>query len=107
MSLVIIGGPFSELDLGDQLGSQTEYGRRQPALRFDRWRIQSILAAPRGHFMTLSALASTFGGIVRPICLAVFKLITNSNFIGCSTGRSAGFAPLRIYQRKLRRDGID
>ena len=48
------------------------------------------------HLITLSALASTFGGIVRPICLAVFKLITNSNFVGCSTGRSAGLAPLRI-----------
>ena len=35
-----------------------------------------------------------FGGIVRPICFAVFRLITNSNFVGCSTGRSAGFAPL-------------
>ena len=48
------------------------------------------------HLITLSALASTFGGIVRPICLAVFRLITNSNFVGCSTGRSAGLAPLRI-----------
>ena len=48
------------------------------------------------HLMTLSALASTFGGIVRPICFAAFRLITNSNFIGCSTGRSAGLAPFRI-----------
>ena len=39
---------------------------------------------------------STFGGIVNPICLAVFKLTMNSNFIGCSTGRSAGLAALRI-----------
>jgi hypothetical protein len=28
--------------------------------------------------ITLSARTSTFGGIVRPICLAVFELITNS-----------------------------
>src|SRR5439155_13413069 len=48
------------------------------------------------HFMTLSALNSTDCGIVRPICFAVFKLITSSNFVGCSTGRSAGFAPFRI-----------
>src|SRR5689334_16325265 len=48
------------------------------------------------HLITRSALASTFGGIVRPICLAVLRLITNSNFVGCSTGSSAGFAPLRI-----------
>jgi hypothetical protein len=29
----------------------------------------------------LSARASTLGGIVRPICFAVFRLKTNSNFI--------------------------
>jgi hypothetical protein len=37
--------------------------------------------------ITLSALASTFGEIVRPICLALFKLITRSNFVGCATRR--------------------
>src|SRR5262245_51817452 len=48
------------------------------------------------YLITLSALASTLGGIVKPICLVVFRLITNSNFIGCSTARSAGFVPFRI-----------
>src|SRR5258705_2214540 len=48
------------------------------------------------HLITLSALASTFGGIVRPICLAALRLITNSNFVGCSTGRSAGLVPFSI-----------
>ena len=42
------------------------------------------------------ARASTFGGIVNPICFAVFRLMMSSNFVGCSTGRSAGLAPLRI-----------
>src|SRR5262249_38417217 len=56
----------------------------------------TLLTRPSFHLMTLSALASTFGGIVRPICFAAFKLITNSNFVGCSTGRSAGFAPFKI-----------
>src|SRR5215471_327974 len=46
--------------------------------------------------ITLSARASTLGGIVTPICLAVLRLITNSNFVGCSTGISAGFVPFRI-----------
>jgi hypothetical protein len=48
------------------------------------------------YLITLSARASTFCGIVRPFCFAVLRLITNSNFVGCSTGSSAGFAPLRI-----------
>ncbi len=47
------------------------------------------------HLITLSALASTFGGIVKPICFAAFKLIHSSNFVGCSTGSSAGFVPFR------------
>jgi hypothetical protein len=48
------------------------------------------------HLITRSALANTFGGIVMPICLAVLRLITNSNLVGCSTGKSAGLVPLRI-----------
>ena len=48
------------------------------------------------HRITLSALASTLGGMVKPICLAALRLMTNSNFVGCSTGRSAGLAPLSI-----------
>ena len=40
---------------------------------------------------------STFGGIVRLICLAVFRFMMNSNFWGCSTGRSPALAPLRIF----------
>src|ERR1700754_3309199 len=46
--------------------------------------------------ITLSARASTFGGIVRPICLAALRLTMNSNFFGCSTGRSAGLTPFKI-----------
>jgi hypothetical protein len=53
-----------------------------------------------GHRITLSALAKTLGGIVNPICLAVFKLIMNCNFVGRSTGRSPAFAPLRILSTR-------
>src|SRR3990172_11903441 len=54
----------------------------------------------QNYLMTLSAFISVHCGIVRPICLAVFKLITNSNFIGCSTGKSAGLVPFRILSTK-------
>ena len=40
------------------------------------------------YLITLSARASTLGEIVRPICFAVLRLITNSNFFDRSTGRS-------------------
>ena len=48
------------------------------------------------HLMILSALAKTLGGIVNPICLAVFKLMTSSNFVSRSTGKSAGLAPFKM-----------
>jgi hypothetical protein len=48
------------------------------------------------HSITSSARAKNERGIVRPSLLAVFMLMTSSNFVGCSTGKSAGFAPLSI-----------
>src|SRR5262249_4120935 len=48
------------------------------------------------HSITSSARASTEGGIVRPSALAVLRLISKRSFVGCSTGRSAGLAPLMI-----------
>src|SRR5262249_7626645 len=49
-----------------------------------------------GHSMTRSATARIEGGNVRPSAFAVFRLITSSNVVGCSIGRSRGRAPLRI-----------
>src|SRR6266446_5428390 len=48
------------------------------------------------HSITSSAVASSEGGTVRPSAVAVVKLMTRSNLVGCSTGISAGFAPRRI-----------
>src|SRR6516164_6801085 len=51
--------------------------------------------APR-HSITSSARASNASGTVKPSALAVFKFMISSKWVGCSTGRSAGWAPLRI-----------
>ena len=48
------------------------------------------------YSITWSARASTYGGIVRPSALAVLRLITSSNCVGCSIGSSPALAPLRI-----------
>src|SRR5437867_6878592 len=56
----------------------------------------ALLETCSPHLITLSARTSTLGGIVRPICFAAFRLMMNSNFVGCSTGISAGLAPWRI-----------
>src|SRR5215470_13588097 len=48
------------------------------------------------YWMISSARANSDGGIVRPSAFAVFMLITSSNFVGCSTGKSAGLVPFKI-----------
>src|SRR5262249_33205577 len=48
------------------------------------------------HSITSSARASNASGTVKPSALAVFILMISSKWVGCSTGRSAGWAPLRI-----------
>jgi len=48
------------------------------------------------HSITSSARASSVCGTVRRSALAVSRLITRSNLVGCSTGMSPGFVPRRI-----------
>ena len=59
-------------------------------------RCQSVVERLDCHSITSSARSSTDCGIVRPSAFAVLRFMTNSNLVGCSTGRSAGFAPFRI-----------
>jgi hypothetical protein len=49
------------------------------------------------HSITSSAATSSVCGTVRPSIRAVERLMTSSNFDDCTTGRSAGFAPLRTW----------
>jgi hypothetical protein len=48
------------------------------------------------HSITSSARPSSVAATARPSALAVFKLITSSNIVGCCTGRLAGCSPLSI-----------
>src|SRR3990170_5592782 len=48
------------------------------------------------HSITSSALARILRGTVTRSSFAVLRLITRSNRVGCSMGRSAGLAPFRI-----------
>ena len=48
------------------------------------------------HSITSSAVASSDGGTVRPSMRAVEALMTSSNLLDCTTGKSAGLAPLRM-----------
>src|SRR5262249_41952285 len=51
---------------------------------------------PTLHSITSSARASTVAGTSRPSALAVLTFTISSNLVGCCTGRSAGFSPLRM-----------
>ena len=47
------------------------------------------------YSITSSARARKAAGTVKPSALAVFILMTSWKRVGCSTGKSAGFSPLR------------
>src|SRR5215475_14679288 len=58
------------------------------------------------HSINSSARARSLAGTVMPSALAVFILMTSWKRVGCSTGKSAGWAPLRIlstYTADLRK----
>src|SRR5262249_19663346 len=86
-----------------RVGTQISDGRHLPRLlraRRERPRRRSAaeecdeLAAL--HSITSSAVARTGAGTVSPSMRAVSALMTSSNFDACTTGKSAGFAPLRM-----------
>jgi len=52
------------------------------------------------YSITSSARARSDGGMVKPIAFAVVRLIAKSNLVGCSTGKSPGFAPRKILSTK-------
>ena len=52
--------------------------------------------AASDHSITSSARASNVGEISIPSALAVLRLMTSWNVVGCCIGKSAGFSPFRI-----------
>src|SRR6185369_503819 len=77
------------LGLGGEANHQEQSANYQ-AKRLISVTVARCLPPPASfHLITLSARASTFGGIVRPICVAALRLTMNSNCLGCSIGKSA------------------
>ena len=58
------------------------------------------------NFKVKSPVLTSFDHLIRPlrgglakrqtICFAALRLMTNSNFVACCTGKSAGLAPFKI-----------
>ena len=57
---------------------------------------EAPLESPVPHSITSSARAERPGGTSMPNDLAVAKLITKSNLVDCTTGRSDGLAPFQM-----------
>jgi len=94
-----------------RFGSKADILHRSADVRFTpksrHWNsvAECPLCAKSGHMqcskfgaysITSSAATCRVCGTVRPSALAVLRLITKSNLIGCSTGRSAGRVPCKI-----------
>src|SRR5258707_10728724 len=65
-----------------------------------KWPRYSRAAEQRYELASLHSITSSVSnrielGTSTPSALAVCRLITNSNFVDCTTGKSAWFAPLR------------
>src|SRR5262245_13468510 len=80
------------------LGARRE---RPPGRRAAEQRYELAPFELSAHSITSSARASSVGGTSRPSAFAVLRLTTSSNFVGCSTGSSAGLAPLRILSTNV------
>src|ERR1700756_5262170 len=60
----------------------------------NRWRLRRLVCRGRlRRFIRWWKRATNAGELVRPSALAVLRLITKSNYVGSSTGRSPGFSP--------------
>jgi hypothetical protein len=81
-----------------RIGGGSKAGWSLSIIRPRRMTLRNNEAAPsRFHSITSSARPRSEGGTVRPSALAVLRLTIRSNLVGCWIGRSAGFAPLRIF----------
>ena len=104
-------GPGEQDDLGTLIATRALTDRKQLSPRFVRKRhlgcgrtdaanetnVHEVSPnAVESYSITSSARVSTAAGMARPSALAALRLIERSNLVGCSTGRLAGFSPLRI-----------
>ena len=89
---VALGEPLKEADPPHLLGLLRAL-RERPR---DRRAAEQRDERAAFHSITSSAATSSLSGTVRPSIRAVEALMTSSNLLACTTGRSAGLAPLRM-----------
>ena len=85
-----IGGGLAECPLYPQKRTWISTAVMSALCQKQTHALQQILP----YSITLSAVDSSVGGTGIPSILAVWALMASSNFVACTTGKSAGFAPL-------------
>ena len=87
--------PYEQISSGLPLKADiTQYSRHVSKVpQTDKARRRKIPA----YSISSSAMLSKPEEMVSPSALAVFMLMASSNLVGCKTGRSAGFLPIRIW----------
>jgi hypothetical protein len=83
-----------EVGVGSAPGADEEAGGRRDEGCTEADSMQRSKTA--GHSMSWSARSRNDSEIVSPSDLAVFRLMTSANLVGCWTGRSEGLAPFKI-----------
>jgi hypothetical protein len=78
------------------LAMVVDWSVRESCPRIWTCNLAKWLTAHRCQRITSVTWMRRDGGMVRPSAWAVLRLITNSNVVACSTGKSAGLAPFRI-----------
>src|SRR5690242_8513727 len=71
-------------------------GKRTLNGRTERISVDGEQQNEPGYRITSSARSRMDSGMVMSSALAVFRLTTKSNLVGCSIGKSPGLAPFRI-----------
>src|SRR5262249_34766062 len=93
---ISLGVSHEDADAPHPLGLRRPRGER-PCGRRAAEQCDEVAPFPS---ITAFARASRLSGIVVPSALAVLRLMTRSNSIGCSIGISAGFAPRSILSTR-------
>src|SRR4249920_3450779 len=75
---------------------ESSHQRDKAALTLCAKRRHSAPQQTAGYSMSWSARRRKDSEIVSPSVLAVFRLMTSANLVGCWTARSEGLVPLRI-----------
>jgi hypothetical protein len=90
------GSEAAVLAMGSRTSGSPLTADTSPRCREPPGCADACTAAKQSYSITSSARSKNDSGIVRLIAFAALRLMTSSNLVGMTTGRSVGFSPLRM-----------